>query len=106
MKYTHSLCLYWNTQCSTGSGTVLCCVFPWFQKLPVFSEYENSVFPQTLVGLGVLPPVFRSFQNWQFLNQSAKLLPKIETLSRNMPDYLWCVELRMLLSVQQMQTNT
>jgi len=37
------------------------------------------VFLKTLVGLGVLAPVCRSFQNWQFLTQSAKLLPEIET---------------------------
>ena len=53
----------------------------WFQKLPVCDECENCVFLKTLLRLSVLAPVFSSFQNWQFLNQSAKLLPKIETYS-------------------------
>ena len=54
---------------------------PWFQKLPVWDECENCLFLKTLVRLSVLAPVFSSFQNWQFLNQSAKLLPKIETVN-------------------------
>ena len=51
----------------------------WFQKLAVCDECENFVFLKTLARLSVLAPVFSSLQNWQFWNQSAKLLPKIET---------------------------
>ena len=39
---------------------------PWFQKLPACYECENSVFLKLLVGLGVLAPLCRSFQHWQF----------------------------------------
>jgi len=80
VKYTDSLCVCtWTQSSQRGLIQFQTVCIPWFLKLPVCHECENSVFLKTLVGLGVLAPVCRSFQNWQFLTQSAKLLPKIET---------------------------
>ena len=51
--YSFKLCVPW-VPVAVPVGT------PWFQKLPVCHECENSVCFKTLVRLNVLAPVFRT----------------------------------------------